>query len=218
MISSQLCEATQESCSHLQGRDQNRREAEPLVQMFVGHVAGVLPVLGPRQREQPRVGAGHPPVVEAVEAEQRQGAEVEAQPQAVVEAVGAGEGGADPELAQHQLQPPPPLRVPRRGLARPQPPDRAEAGEQLGAARVAVEHGCGEQREAERGGGQQQPVEAGVGEAEEGGLQLRAAWRPRLPGAGRRGDPPEVAPVPGTGGGVGPGDAGGGDTGQPGHG
>ena len=74
-----------------------------------------------------------------------------------------GQDGACLELLEDELHPPPPLHLPGHRVIGPQLPDAAEAGEQLGAGRVTIEHRGGEKRDEERRRPQQQEVEVGVG-------------------------------------------------------
>ena len=113
--------------------------------------------------------------MEGVEADQEQGAGVQEEAKAVIHRVLTGQDGAGLELLEDELHPPPPLLIPGHRVVGPQLPDAAEAGEQLGAGRVTVEHRGGEERDEERGGPQQQEVEVGVGVREEGGLALTTA-------------------------------------------
>ena len=126
-------------CHHKCGDD-----SKPPVHLFVGHVACGDVVLGPGHGE---VWCGKTPVkiVEGVKVDQQQGDRVQEEAEAVVERVLPGQDGAGPELLEDKLRPPPPLRVEAHQLTGPQPPDTAEACEELGAGRVTVEYPGGEE-------------------------------------------------------------------------
>ena len=82
--------------------------------------------------------------MQGVEADKHQADGVQEESEAMIHGVLAGQDGAGLELLQDELHPPPPLQLPGHRVIGPQLPDAAEAGEQLGAGGVTVEHRRGD--------------------------------------------------------------------------